>query len=259
MKIGVIGFGYVGKALAEGLKISGNHKIFVNDKVPAKSQSTLEELARGTELIFVCVQTPTLHDGTQDLTNILQVAEELNTLQLKVPPIIIKSTVLPGTCKMLNHKYNPRLRFSSSPEFFRQQKALEDFLSPDRIVIGTDYPDVYSLFCSVFKKLGPIVKTDSSTAEFIKYASNVFLVYKVAFALEMSRYASELNVQGDVALEAVGMDSRIGSSHLDPFVGKIPVYSPCLPKDFRAFKKLVADSVGYSKLLEVTEEISLEK
>jgi UDPglucose 6-dehydrogenase len=176
--------------------------------------------------------------------------------------------VLPGTCKKLNEKYNPKLRFSSNPEFLRANSAVEDFINPDRIVIGTCYPDVHMKLVELYQTFRTkrafdyIVYTDSTTAEFIKYASNIFLAGKVAFALEMNRLAHILGADGILALKTVGRDSRIGLSHLDPSKGKIPIDSPCLPKDLRAFNRHLEDLKDFgaiSEFLSKIEELSLEK
>ncbi len=132
--IGVVGYGVVGKAVAAGFKQKG-HNVFVNDSEITSDNKT--KLALHCDVIFICVPTPRKPDGSADLTCVYQVAEEFSMIaeSILVPPLVIKSTVPPRTTCRLNWKY-PKLQFLCNPEFLRAEHALEDFLHPDRTVIG---------------------------------------------------------------------------------------------------------------------------
>lgn len=276
MNIGVVGYGVVGQAITEGFREHG-HMVFTND-LPSSNHTCYpkEVLMNDCDLIFICVPTPTLPSGMIDLTAINQVARDFFELSASqspnktVPPLVIKSTVLPGTCQRLNCQYAPLLRFSSNPEFMTANNALQDFLEPDRTIVGTDFPEMEKLFMELYKDFpGHLLMMSSTAAELAKYMSNIFLVHKVAFALTMGKCADLYRVNSDLLFYAVGSDKRIGPSHLNPKKGKIPRDSPCLPKDLQAFlteMKKVCGQLGSHRsmeevveLLKVIQKIGIEQ
>ena len=238
MIIGIVGAGVVGKALVEGFKRKGHgtffNDIFFNDICPIKGFISKKELAEKCDVIFVCVPTPSLSDGEIMLKHVYDVLGDFDRFH-KCPPLIIKSTVIPGTTLKLMEVY-PRLIIANNPEFLREKTALQDFLNPDRTVIGSLYPNVSKLLLNLYSDFtGAKILTDPSTSEMIKYVSNIFLVMKVAYVCEVHRVCSALGIDAAEVMRGVGFDKRIGTSHLNPNLGPISTYSPCLPKDILAF------------------------
>jgi UDPglucose 6-dehydrogenase len=275
MNIGVVGFGIVGKAVAEGFRQHG-HIIYVNDLpenivlTPITSANKNDAyylknmLALKCDLIFICVPTPCKKTGEIDLTHIYEVAYEFNLIAQEnhVPPLIIKSTVTPKTTQSLNEQY-PKLQFSFNPEFLTAKNSLQDFLNPDRTVFGVlnQHEDTLRLLMEAYKDFpGEKMVTSPTQAELIKYLSNIYLVCKVAFGLEAKRICDAVSGNGALTvMVGVGLDKRIDASHLNPNKGKIPVDSPCLPKDFRAFLKFLEKNKVKSSLLEEIWSIGVEK
>lgn len=258
MKIGVIGYGVVGNAVTKGLRYHG-HKVYVNTlEMP---DSELERnydkatLIKECAVIFICVPTPPLprdHPagfGACDLSTVYQVFNEawetwghlsMEEEGVHTPVFAIKSTVLPGTVDTLMHGY-PLV--CSNPEFLRARSALDDFLHPDRIIIGTTKGEVASKMRDVYKDFDTeIIVLKPAEAELVKYLSNAFLVSKVAFAVEASVIIKSLNVDPVKVMQTVGLDARIGGSHLSPFPGRIHFNDPCLPKDLLALIRQIEKS-----------------
>lgn len=265
MKIGIVGFGVLGKALYEGFQ-DKSHIVFINDikDVDTEFQEdhmTKDEMMVECQVIFICVDTPPRDDnGGCDLTKVYEVFNQLHIawgelsrteeglrVTQKQPIIAIKSTVIPGTLDTLNSAYPWSC---SNPEFIRQSSALEDFLNPDRIVIGAHKKAVIETMKELYKDFDcPILITTPIEAEMIKYFSNAFLILKVAFSQEL-QYMSEkmIGVRPDAVMEGVYMDHRIHKSHLRPCGGKIPYHSPCLVKDLRAIIQ-ASEMSGYDPWL----------
>ncbi|NQS89367.1 UDP-glucose/GDP-mannose dehydrogenase family protein [Patescibacteria group bacterium] len=231
-KIGIVGYGFVGKAVEYGFK-QGN-KIFIYDKfLPSLS---LEEVVKKSEVIFVGVPTPMTKAYKKiDLSIIEDVTARVVKLALrnKVKPIIVlKSTIVPGTTRRLikTLKY-PRMVFN--PEFLTEANYLQDFVNADRVVIGADNNEVkqwvVDLYRATFPKI-PIFETDPTTAEVVKYVANTYLAMKVIFANEIYDLCEKLGVNYGEMKKMVVADERIYDSHLDitaqrGFGGK------CFPKD----------------------------
>lgn len=248
MKIGVVGYGTVGKAVADGFKKKGI-EVYVNDIVLPFSSSK-KQLMEHCDYIFVCVQTPTNKYGTIGLAHVFTAIEGLNYYSDKNNPIIIiKSTIVPGTTEYLINKY-PNLRIVVNPEFLRQDYALQDFLDPDRIVIGTSDPFLVPKLEKLYGSFDcPVYITLPTVAELVKYLSNAYLVSKVAFACEAQKICDRFNVDAKKVMSLVYVDRRINRSHLKPSLGPIPKNSPCLPKDLQSLISHL-ESKGYvSKFL----------
>jgi len=241
MKIGVVGYGTVGKAVAYGFRLKG-HRVYVNDVVLRNRQVCEKDfLMRECSLVFVCVQTPPKPSGIMDLSSLEQAVRELNDSvsdsgrsETLDSVVVIKSTVVPGTTVKFESKF-PDLKFAVNPEFLRMKRARRDFVHQRRIVIGSSGKEITKKVAEAYESWKcPIVTTDPTTAETVKLLSNCFLTLKVAYACEAARICEVLGVNAKEVMDIVCMDPRIGTSHLDPTLGKVPRSSVCLPKDTSA-------------------------
>ncbi len=284
MQIGVIGVGYVGLVTAAGLSESGNFVIGYDidlskiarlregdipiyepglDRLVHRGQSQnllhftshLEELVEKAELIFLALPTPPRENGESDLSYIWQAVEHLANL-IRTPKIIItKSTVPVGTARKLQEFFEVQVpglvRVASNPEFLREGYAVEDFLKPDRVVIGTPDPTVAEklrqLYLPYTRQGNPIYLMDWESAELTKYASNAFLAVRISFMNEIARLAEKVGANIDLIRLGMGADSRIGRRYL--FAG-IGFGGSCFPKDTRA---LVATARQYGLPLSLIE------
>tara|TARA_Y100001972_G_scaffold18773_2_gene21488 strand:+ start:2571 stop:3425 length:855 start_codon:yes stop_codon:yes gene_type:complete len=233
MNLGIIGQGFVGTAVFEGLKEYYNIETF--DIVKDSTCNSLEELYNKTSLIFLCLPTPMEKDGSCYLGIIEPVLEELNTFGKIV--IVIKSTITPGTTEIWNRKYK-NLDIVFNPEFLTEANSIEDFKNQNRIIVGGPRPastKVRRIFKKAFPRV-PIIKTSSTIAEMVKYFTNCFLATKVSFANEMYEISKALNIDYDKVIEYAQYDTRIGNSHLEvpgPD-GDFGYGGHCFPKDVRA-------------------------
>ena len=260
--IGIVGMGTVGRALYEGF-LSKGFKVLCNDVIDLDSalieNSSKERLVMECDVIFICVQTGSLADGACDLTHVAKAFEELWGLasRLCVSPVIaIKSTCIPGTVDSFGAGY-PMI--CSNPEFMRRNTAVEDFLSPDRIIIGAKTSEVHEIMAQVYEDWDvPILHYSPKVAEAIKYLSNAYLVGKVAFAEEIMKMSEMLRVSPMELFYGVTLDHRINESHLHPVMGKISLNSPCLVKDLKALIVQLEKSGHDSKLLKAYFHTGIE-
>jgi UDPglucose 6-dehydrogenase len=239
MKIGIIGQGFVGSAIREGLK--NFYEVNTFDIDSKKCNSTHKDVCDISDIIFVCLPTPMRKTGQCD-TRILEQAikkieEECNKLYSPRKPIlVIKSTIPPGTTGRINK--NCSLDVCFSPEFLTEANSFEDFKNQSRIIIGGPRPatgKVKQMFRKAFPEI-PIIKTGSNTAETVKYFINCFLATKVTFANEMYDICNSANVDFDKVTEYSLYDKRIGKSHLmvpGPD-GDRGFGGHCFPKDLEA-------------------------
>lgn len=246
MTMGIIGYGYVGKAVEYGFKNQNN--VLIHDKyLPSLP---LSEVVEGSDIIFISVPTPMdskyksidLSIVDSVVKNIVKIAKQ----KKKEPTIVIKSTVTPGTTKALGKKYSWK-KIVFNPEFLTEANYLDDFVNADRIVIGGDIDFVRQGVVDLYRKSFPktkIFQTDPTTAEMVKYMANTYLATKVIFANEMSELCEKLCIKYEEVKEMVVADYRIFDSHLNittqrGFGGK------CFPKDLVALlgmgKKMKAD------------------
>jgi len=248
-KIGVIGNGYVGGAVAHGFSpaATGRGEIKVYDVLPERSVNTLDETVNDSDFIFVSVPTPMNKGGSISLKYIYEVFKNINDINKRTDNIfILKSTVVPGTTEKIQEKY-PDLNIIFNPEFLTEKSARLDFINQDRVVLGGDKintSQVARLFESRFKYCH-IIQTDFKTSEIIKYFSNVFFSVKVSFANEMKLICDTIGADWNTALEGFVADGRVGDSHLNvpgPD-GKMGFGGSCFPKDINAFMSF-AKSVG---------------
>jgi UDPglucose 6-dehydrogenase len=277
MKICVVGSGYVGLVTGACLADFGNHVTGVDKderKVEAlqagripifepgldalvKKNTGEGRLSFTTELgpaieaaqaVFIAVGTPPRPDGRADLTFIRQVAESIGRHLNGYKVIITKSTVPTGTGKMVEEivaeKSGGRHEFAvaSNPEFLREGSAIDDFLHPDRVVIGSRDPRAIEILHEIYAPLlasgVPFVDTDVETAEMIKYASNGFLATKISFINEMAALCEAFGADVETVARGMGLDTRIGPRFLSPGPG---FGGSCFPKDTMAVSQIAQD------------------
>lgn len=244
MDIGIIGQGFVGSAIREGL--SSYYKTYTYDLDTSKCNSTHREVVRESSIIFVCVPTPMRKNGSCD-TRILEQAiididaAASNDPGMNRPVIVVKSTVPPGTTKRMDALAKV-CSVCFSPEFLTEANSFDDFKNQTRIIVGGD-PDrdcsgarvVKSMFRKAFPGI-PIIITKHETAEMVKYFTNCFLASKVTFANEMYKICESANIDYDKVAEYALYDNRIGRSHLTvpgPD-GDFGFGGHCFPKDLAA-------------------------
>jgi UDPglucose 6-dehydrogenase len=231
-KVGVIGNGFVGESQAYAFSPVADVKIF--DINPIKATHTLLEVL-SQDFIFVALPTPMKENGEQDNSYIENFFSNIGLYNTNAI-FILKSTVLPGTTKLLNEKHNFNIVFC--PEFLTEKTAKLDMLTQSRIVIGGDKQHtekVLELFKARFGQKHYIL-TDTTTAEFIKYMANTFLAVKVSVVNEFYRMSKVLGVNWSDALEGFVSDPRIGNSHTNVpgHDGKLGFGGTCFPKDINA-------------------------
>ncbi|WP_342642062.1 UDP-glucose dehydrogenase family protein [Rhodoligotrophos ferricapiens] len=223
----------------------------------------LAQAARNADAVFIAVGTPSRRgDGEADLTYVFAAARQLARVLKPGAVVVIKSTVVVGTCrkvKAIIARENPGLDFSiaSNPEFLREGSAIEDFMRPDRVVIGVEDARAEKLLRRAYRPLylrdSPIVVTSLENAELIKYAANAFLALKVTFINEVADLCEE--VDGDVqeVARAIGLDGRIGPKflHAGPGFG-----GSCFPKDTRAFAAIGQTNRAPQRLIETVIAIN---
>ncbi|MCS6885416.1 MAG: UDP-glucose/GDP-mannose dehydrogenase family protein [Acidobacteriota bacterium] len=208
-----------------------------------KFTTNLREAVEQSLVIFIAVGTPSAEDGAADLSQVEEVAEQIGKYLNGYKVIVTKSTVPAGTGAMVRRIIgeNAKCRFSvaSNPEFLREGAAIEDFMRPDRIVIGCSDPEAIAILKDLYSPLYlidiPFVITSVETAELIKYASNAFLATKISFINEMSILCDRLGCDVYDVARAMGLDRRIGPEFLHPGPG---YGGSCFPKDTRALYHL---------------------
>lgn len=235
--VGIVGQGFVGSAIREGLK--NFHNVCTFDLNPEISScDTLEECVKNSEIIFVCLPTPMRKDGSCDTRIVEKVLMKINSFDHDSPKIaIIKSTVPPGTTSKIN-KACKNIDVMFSPEFLTEANSFEDFKNQTRIILGGPRPAtsiVKTMFRKAFPEI-PIVKTSSNHAEMVKYFINCFLSTKVIFANQMFDLCEASGIDYDKVCEYALLDKRIGTSHLavpGPD-GDRGFGGHCFPKDLSA-------------------------
>lgn len=246
--LGIIGYGFVGQAVANGFNITSSGKDTIRYYDKFKDTLSLKEVISKSEFIFICLPTPMKEDESGiDLTIIEQMIPQITKFTDNTDRIlVIKSTVIPGTTASLQKKY-PKTQFAFNPEFLTEVNFLEDFLNADRTVIGTNSDLVSRKLAVIYRQRFPktkIYQTDPTTAEAVKYFANAFLSIKVTFANFFYDYCRKIGIKYEEVKKMAAADIRIVDSHLDVttmrgFGGK------CFPKDLVAlmgeFKKAEVD------------------
>ena len=260
-KIGIVGQGFVGSAIREGLK--NYYKIETYDKYKDEDSTckNLKELCAKTNMIFICLPTPMSADGSCDLSILSETIHELDKFASLSHIAIIKSTIPPGTTREFN-KTCGNLSIIFSPEFLTEANYIEDFKNQSRILLGGPRPAisyVKTMFRKVFRST-PIIKTGSNTAEMVKYTTNCFLATKVSFANEMKQICDRSDVDYDKVIEYALYDERIGPTHLSvpgPD-GKLGFGGSCFPKDLNALIKFSQNADIQPLVLKSVWEKNLE-
>ena len=268
MQICVVGIGYVGLVTSACLAEAGSKVISVdndggkiadlkNGVIPIYEPGLTEMVKRNEKLgrlefttdlkygvdnsliIFIAVGTPSAPDGSSDISAVLSVADGIAEYISDYRIIATKSTVPVGTCQkvtdIIKSKTEVRFDYVSNPEFLKEGAAVEDFMSPDRIVIGTSNPPVRTimqqLYSPFMRKSSRILFMDPVSAEMTKYAANTMLATRISFMNELSALCEKLGADIELVRQGLGSDSRIGSAFLFPGVG---YGGACFPKDIRA-------------------------
>ncbi len=268
MKVSVVGVGYVGLVAAACLADGGNHVVCVdndekkindlrNGKIPIFEPSLAEIVGKNEQagrltfttslkegvdnslVIFLGVGTPSASDGSADISAILSVAAEIADCMDSYRIIVTKSTVPVGTHKQVGDIISARTEvpfdYVSNPEFLKEGSAVDDFLKPDRVIIGTTNPAVMEimkqLYAPFMRKSSRIIFMDPASAEMTKYAANVMLATRISFMNELSGLCERVGADIEKVRAGIGSDSRIGSAFLFPGVG---YGGSCFPKDVRA-------------------------
>jgi UDPglucose 6-dehydrogenase len=278
--IGVIGVGWVGLVTAACFAELG-HPVFARDILPGKvealsrGETTIHEpglgelLTRNAErltfttemsrvlgaarLLFVCVDTPPTTSGDADLSRVRSVVEELGDGGEHV--LVMKSTVPAGTGQTIRREL-PGVPYVSCPEFLKEGSAVEDFLHPDRVVVGADPGDeaAADAVSRLYEPLGgEIVRTDVASAEMIKLASNAFLATKISFVNEIANVCEEVGADVAEVARGMGLDQRIGPAFLRAGIG---YGGSCFPKDLKALKQLAGNTGYHFQLLTAVIEVN---
>ena len=237
MKIGIIGYGFVGKALEAG--ITNSAKIL---KIDPKLNSKIDDLIDfDPDAIFICVPTPMNKDSSQDISVLRNVIDEIIKLNLKAL-IIVKSTVLPKYIKKIE---NVIPEFVYNPEFLREKHAAEDFINSKLIVFGgsldscKDLENIYNNYTKCISN--DYIFTDPTAASLIKYSINSFLATKVTFFNELKQLFKKSGTKSswEEFINAMSRDERVGNSHMQVpgHDGRLGFGGACLPKDSNAFSK----------------------
>jgi len=290
MKIAVIGTGYVGLVTGTCFAETGNKVVCVDI-----DQSKVEKLSSGeitiyepgleklflrnireerllfttslalvveeVEMIFLALPTPPGADGAADLRYVLGVAEELGKLLKSYKVIVNKSTVPVGTADKVRaaiaNNYNGEFDVVSNPEFLREGVAVEDFMKPDRVVIGTQSERAKKLMSELYapfvRQGNPIIFMDERSSELTKYAANSFLAMKISFMNEIAQLCERMGADVDMVRRGIGSDERIGKRFLFSGIG---YGGSCFPKDVQALIKS-ADEFNYDfKILKAVEKVN---
>lgn len=290
MNIGVIGTGYVGLVTGTCLAETGNDVICVdidakkvdmmkNGEIPIYEPglevmfnrninagrlhftTSLKEAIDHASIIFLALPTPPGEDGSADLSYILAVADDIGKMISEYKVIVDKSTVPVGTSDkvkaQIQQHTNVPFDVVSNPEFLREGFAVDDFMKPDRIVIGAESEKAIDLLEALYKPYvrsgNPIVSMDLKSAELTKYAANAFLATKITFMNEIANFCEIVGADVDMVRRGIGSDSRIGKRFLFPGIG---YGGSCFPKDVQALRKSGLE-YGYPfQILDAVESVN---
>ncbi len=281
--IAVIGTGYVGLVTAAGFAELGNEVWCVDvdaekiallnrGEVPIYEPGLEESIARNrarlhfatelapalehARLLFVAVGTPPTYSGDADLSAVNAVVDAMPPSERHA--LVMKSTVPVGTGagirRVLSERGKSGFGYVSCPEFLKEGSALEDFLAPDRLVVGDDGDWAGDAVVDLYAPLGaPLVRTDVASAEMVKLASNAFLATKISFINEIANVCEETGADVTEVARGMGLDHRIGPHFLRPGIG---FGGSCFPKDVSALKQLAGNSGYHFQLLTAVIEVN---
>jgi UDPglucose 6-dehydrogenase len=290
MNIGVIGAGYVGLVLGACFAESGNDVVCVDndaskiDKlkkgiIPIYEPGLPEMIERNLReerlnfstdidaaikksfIIFIAVGTPTTSSGAADLSAVFEVATAIGRSMDRYKVIVTKSTVPVGTSErirdIIKKETNHPFDVAANPEFLKQGAAVDDFMKPDRVVIGSDdvrpaelLRDLYAPFV---RTGSPVLLMEIRTAEMLKYAANAFLAARISFMNEVANLCEEVGANAEMIRRGLASDSRIGPAFLFPGVG---FGGSCFPKDIRALIETAREHNYSMKILEAADAVN---
>ncbi len=290
MKIAVVGTGYVGLVTGTCFAETGNkvtcvdidaskvarlsggeitiyepglEKLFLRNLQEGRLQFTtnLKEGIEGASIIFLALPTPPGADGHADLQYILKVADDLGFLLNSYTVIVDKSTVPVGTAAKVHaaiaKNYSGEFDVVSNPEFLREGVAVDDFMKPDRVVIGTSSDRAKKimgdLFAPFVRQGNPVIYMDEASAELTKYAANSFLATKISFMNEIAQLCERMGADVDMVRRGIGSDDRIGKRFLFSGIG---YGGSCFPKDVQALIKSAASHDYDFKILNAVERVN---
>ena len=290
MKLAVVGTGYVGLVVGACLAENGNEVVCVDNdskkirglkrgKIPIyepglselvvrnqeeqrlRFSTSLNRSVKGAQVVFIAVGTPEGEDGSADLKYVIAVAKDLAHAMNGYKVIVTKSTVPVGTSarlrEVIRRETTHPFSVVSNPEFLKQGAAIDDFMRPDRVVIGAEDPRAAELMQALyapFTRTGaPIQLMDCASAELCKYASNAMLATRVSFMNEMANVCELFGADVDKVRRAMASDRRIGPSFLFPGIG---YGGSCFPKDVKALIKFARDEGYRSRILESVESVN---
>jgi UDPglucose 6-dehydrogenase len=290
MKVAVVGTGYVGLVTGTCFAETGNkvtcvdidqskveklsggqitiyepglEKIFLRNIKESRLKFTtqLEEAVEDAEIIFLALPTPPGADGSADLKYVLGVADHLGKILKGYKVIVNKSTVPVGTADKvkaaIQNNYKGEFDVVSNPEFLREGVAVDDFMKPDRVVVGTRSDRAKKLMSDLYapfvRQGNPVIFMDERSSELTKYAANSFLATKISFINEIAQLCERMGSDVDMVRRGIGSDDRIGKRFLFPGIG---YGGSCFPKDVQALIKS-SDEVNYDfEILKAVEKVN---
>lgn len=290
MKIGIIGTGYVGLVSGVCFAENGNSVICMDvdekkierlkkgdpviyepgleellqnniDEKRVTFTTSLKEVTQQSDVIFMCLPTPPMEDGSVDLSRVLDVAGKMAKFINGYKVIVSKSTVPVGTCdkvrKIISAKTKRKFDVVSNPEFLKEGAAVNDFMSPDRVVVGTRSKkaaeimrELYSSFMRVSERF---ILMDERSSELTKYAANSMLALRISFMNELANITERVKADIDMVRTGIGSDDRIGSSFLFPGAG---YGGSCFPKDVKGLLKTAEEYDYEFKILKAIDDVN---
>lgn len=293
MNIAIVGTGYVGLVTGTCLADFGNHVVCVdidqkkvdmmrNGQVPiyepgleevfsrnVKAQrieftTDIQDALNHSDVIFLALPTPPGEDGSADLSYVIGVAEKIGELMTSYKVIVNKSTVPVGTAdrvrEVISSKTTIDFDVVSNPEFLREGYAVQDFMQPSRVIVGTSSEKALEIMNRIYKPLTedgiPVIAMDEKSSELTKYAANSFLATKITFMNEVANFCELVGADVDKVRLGMGSDDRIGNRFLFPGIG---YGGSCFPKDVKALVKSGKQENYQFKVLEAVEEVNQDQ
>jgi UDPglucose 6-dehydrogenase len=290
MRLAVLGTGYVGLVAGAGFADFGNEVVCVDIDAAKVARLTRGELpiyepglqplvsrnfaegrlrfstdvaeaVRGADVVFIAVGTPSAHDGSADLSQVLKSAEQIGRALTGYAVIVTKSTVPVGTAEKIRAAVaavtKQPFAVASNPEFLKEGDAVSDFMKPDRVIVGCDdqragevLRDLYAPFVRTNDRM---IFMDARSAEITKYASNSYLAMRVSFMNDMANFCERVGADVEMVRRGMGMDPRIGPKFLFPGVG---YGGSCFPKDIKATIATARDQGGPLEILEAVHRVN---
>ncbi len=290
MKIAIVGTGYVGLVTSTCLAESGNEVVGIDKdagkidmlnsgKLPIYEPGLLElvernrreerltfttdlsEAVRNSSIIFIAVGTPPGQDGSADLSNVWRVGDSIADVMNEPKIIVIKSTVPVGTNRALAERMQPKtphpVDVVSNPEFLKEGAAVEDFMKPDRVVVGVRRPEVgevmRELYAPFLRTERPFLVMSPESAEMTKYVANALLATKISFINEMANLCERMTADINDVRRGIGHDARIGFQFLFPGAG---YGGSCFPKDVSALISMAQKLGVPARLIEAVDRVN---